>query len=411
MNPRLVKPVVLLGALVAVFFTLLATAKYFHLLSTVQVARYDYPSPDNWNVDVVSEIRDSLSVDDIQNDLNVLIAELPDTRTYESANGEKTARYFHKELSKYASKFVTVNEFKHPWKMSSLIVNVRGPSANDEIVVVGCHIDSINTEISHHMSPGVDDNLSGVVVALNLLKAVTQNEGLFLGFKRQLEFHFYAAEEYASLGSLDVFRHYKAENKRIVGMIQLDMTGYTEGSTQKGIQPHFGLVNDYSSQSLVEFTKLLITKYCSIPARDTHCGKICSDNAAALAYGYPSVYPLESEVDLANPFRHTIKDTIDLIDFNHIWQHWALALAFSLELTLTQNIHEASSPETFTFKWIDFGILELVHEPKRFVYLSVVFAAIVGTLYYIYLEIADPVPIKKLTEELPLESHRVRKMT
>lgn len=412
MKDQLKKPLALLAALVLTFFTLLTSSKYHHILYPVYINQYEYPLDTNTNVDLIPKIYNSISVSQFETDLNRLIKELPSSRKYNSKNGKVTTQYFHGELLKFQNEFISISEFKHQWEMSSLILNVNGPNARDDIIVIGCHMDSINMEISHHDSPGVDDNLSGVVILLNIIKTIHEHDDLINLLKHQLEFHFYSAEEYASLGSVDVFKKYKQDNKSIIAMLQLDMTGYTQGSTDAGIDPHFGLVMDYGSKPLIDFTKSLIAKYCSIPARETECGKICSDNAAALMFGYPSVYPLESEVELANPFRHSVKDTIELIDFNHIWEHWILAIAFTIELGTSNEVKKASTMEKFKFNRLDFPILELMHEPKIFVYLSFTFAGIVGTLYYIYLELTEKKQIDQPTdsEEVPLQVQPRRKL-
>lgn len=397
MNKKLLKPLGLFATLLVLFIILLTSSRYFHILYPIQITQYEYPQSSNFET-VIYEIRDSLKVNDLETDLNKLIDDLPASRTYDSKNGKLTTNYFYDELSNFNNEFFSLQEFNHSWEMSSLILNVKGNNSNDDIIIIGCHIDSINMEISHHDSPGVDDNLSGVVILLNMIKSLHQNQEIVNQFKHQLQFHFYSAEEYASLGSIDVFKKYKNDNKSVIGMLQLDMTGYTQGSKEKGLEPHFGIVIDYGSKSLIEFTKYIISKYCSITIKETKCGKICSDNSAALMFGYPSVYPLESIVELANPFRHSIKDTIDLIDFDHIWQHWALAISFSLELVLSDNITKSSELEEFKFNWLDFPILELMHEPKRFIYISFTFAGIAGTLYYIYLELTEN---KEETENLP----------
>lgn len=397
------KPIVVFLSLALVLITLLTTSRYFRILFSIPVREYKYPSISHSSI--FTEIRDSVPKEQFELRLKQLIHDLPKSRTYKSDNGKKTSNYFHELLSKYESQspYVTLEKFHHSWEMSSLILTIQPPTAGKEIAVVGCHIDSINMEISHHDSPGVDDNLSGVVIVLQLIESLVQRPELISQFENALQFHFYSAEEYASMGSIDVFRQYQKDDKQVIGMFQLDMTGYTKKTVEEGMKPHVGLVVDYSSPTLSQFVKDLAEEYTTIPVMETKCGKICSDNAASLMFGFPSVYPLESLVEYANPYRHTVKDTIELIDFDHIWQFWLLALGYTIEMTLNDIQYDRVSK--FTFSWMDFMILELMHEPKVFIYLSFSLAGTVGAAYYIYLEateLQDPTDSSTNEEELPL---------
>ncbi|KAG7661064.1 LAP1 [[Candida] subhashii] len=92
------------------------------------------------------------------------------------------------------------------------------------------------------------------------------------------EFHWYSAEEGGLLGSIDVFSQYSARKEVVVGMLQQDMTGYTAGTKKEGVEPHFGLITDYTSVELNNFLKLLINTYNSIPYQESSCGYACSDH-------------------------------------------------------------------------------------------------------------------------------------
>jgi len=154
-----------------------------------------------------------------------------------------------------------------------------------------------------------------------------------------LEFHWYSAEEGGLLGSIDVFSRYSSDNEVVVGMLQQDMTGYTQGSIDAGIEPHFGLIEDYTSVELNNFLKLIIGTYNSIPYHSSECGYACSDHASALENGYPSSFLIESEMKYSNKYIHSVMDTIDRLDFDHVKEHIKLTIAFAYELSLAKKLH------------------------------------------------------------------------
>ena len=75
------------------------------------------------------------------------------------------------------------------------------------------------------------------------------------GFKpeRPVEFHWYSGEEAGLLGSQAVSEAYAKEGKRVVAMLQNDMTGYV--GTDKEV---IGIVTDHVDEK-VSYTQVLFT--------------------------------------------------------------------------------------------------------------------------------------------------------
>ena len=68
----------------------------------------------------------------------------------------------------------------------------------------------------------------------------------------------YAAEEAGLLGSVDVWKKYKAEGKNAKAMLQQDMTGYSKGTTDKGKPEVVGVITDYVDEGLTTFITQVI---------------------------------------------------------------------------------------------------------------------------------------------------------
>jgi hypothetical protein len=387
------KNVFALFACVVTFFLIIKTTEYSKLLTSIQLDTYNYPK--TLNPEIVKPILNKISTKKIQNELTHFIDELPSDRYYKSNNGEKAALYIKEYLENLIDNndikedIFEVQLFDHVWKQPSIIFKIRGKgtSTNNKIIIIGCHIDSINFKF-YQEAPGVDDNLSGIVTVIQAIKHLIKEIKIGINLKNSVEFHFYAAEEVGSLGSTEILRDYRtSKNIEVLAMLQQDMTGYITKSIESGEKEHFGIITDYASSNLMNFTKLIIENYCEIPYLETECGKICSDHISGLMYGYPSIYVLESKVELSNPFIHSIHDTIDKIDFNHMSEHLKLVIGFVIELAISNNEMTKQKINDFvSFRYIDFMILLMTNQTKRFIYAVIMFTFIIGIIYIIIID-------------------------
>ncbi|KKK19531.1 leucine aminopeptidase 1 [Aspergillus rambellii] len=260
------------------------------------------------------------------------------TRYYKSKTGIESATWLFKQVqdvitqSEAADYGATVEEFSHPWGQFSIIARIPGQS--NKTVVLGAHQDSINLFLPSILAaPGADDDGSGTVTILEALRGLLQSETIAHGeAANTIEFHWYSAEEGGMLGSQAVFSQYKKDKRDIKAMIQQDMTGYTQGSLDAGLEEAIGVMTDYVDAELTTFVKDIITTYCDIPYVDTRCGYACSDHTSASKYGYPAAMATESKMENSNKHIHTTDDTIKYLSFDHMLEHAKLTLGFAYEL-------------------------------------------------------------------------------
>lgn len=265
------------------------------------------------------------------------------TRYYKSATGLESANWLLGTVTQIVSvlplDLVSVRKVNHTgWDQYSIVVSLKG--IVDDKVVVGAHQDSINLLFPNLLrAPGADDDGSGTVTTLEALRLVVSaiSEGTFAPHNT-LEFHYYSAEEGGLLGSIDVFAQYYNEKAKVVGMLQQDMTGYTKGTIDQGVEPHFGLISDYTSVHLNDFIKLIVGEYCGIPYHETECGYACSDHASALENGYPASFLIESEFKYTAKQIHSTMDTMDRLDFDHIHEHIKLTIGYAVELSAAKKL-------------------------------------------------------------------------
>ncbi|MEK8031421.1 M20/M25/M40 family metallo-hydrolase [Ideonella sp. DXS29W] len=224
---------------------------------------------------------------------------------------------------------VTVKQFDHPsWPQKSVILEIKGTTNPNKIIVVGGHLDStIGWTNENSIAPGGDDDASGIASLQEAMRVLLSS-----GYKpkRTIQFMAYAAEEVGLKGSAAIAADYKAKGKKVIGVMQLDMANY-KGTSNSDIT----LMTDYSSAAQNQFIKDLVATYQpTLKLTEDRCGYACSDHASWTNQGYAASIPAEALYDDTNPYMHTANDTISKSgnNANHALKFAKLALSFAVEL-------------------------------------------------------------------------------
>ncbi len=211
-------------------------------------------------------------------------------------------------------------------RQKSLRVRLTGSKRPSEIVVLGGHLDSINQSWfgGGRNAPGADDNASGsanLVEALRILLTQAQPE-------RTIEIFWYAGEEGGLLGSAEIARSYKSENKDVIAALQLDMTLFPgEGEFV------LGSMTDFTSAWFRSYFETLNGYYIKARIVEDKCGYGCSDHASWHKQGYPALMPFEATFNRMNHNIHTAKDIIDSnSSFRHSAMFSKIAVAIAMDL-------------------------------------------------------------------------------
>ncbi|KAM0327431.1 hypothetical protein ACHAQA_005717 [Verticillium albo-atrum] len=255
-------------------------------------------------------------------------------RFYKSQTGIQSSEWLLGKIQTYLEEATargvqqaTVRTFDHEWGQKSIIASLKGKG--NGVVVLGAHQDSINQlEPAQGKAPGADDNGTGSITILEALRAIVDSDLIDKDHEHSVEFHWYAAEEAGLLGSKGVFQQYAEDGIDVVAMLNFDMTGYVKA----GSTPTMGVITDNVDPDLTQMVRRVIEKYCSLSWTDTLCGYECSDHASATRNGFPSAFIFESTFENANEFIHTSNDTIEKVDFGHVYEFAKLAVAAAYEL-------------------------------------------------------------------------------
>lgn len=249
-------------------------------------------------------------------------------RYYKSKTGTESVLFLKKKWETFIGDRddVTVELYEHKsWKQPSLIGTIKGTS--DEIVVIGGHLDSISGWFGgDNRAPGADDNASGTATVTEIFRILATS-----GFKptRTIQFMGYAAEEVGLKGSNEIAKSYKTSGKKVVAVLQLDMTNF------KGSDKEIYLTTDYTNPELTAYIGQLIEKYLDVKYGTDKCGYACSDHASWHRNGFPAAFPFEAAKNDMNKKIHTPNDTIEQSGgtAEHAVHFAQLGVAFAIELS------------------------------------------------------------------------------
>ena len=152
-------------------------------------------------------------------------------RYYRSTFGVQSAEFLYQELESIRTSSsrsdikVSISKFVHSsWGQFSLIARVESAfNSTEDAVILGAHQDSINrVDAMNGVAPGVDDDATGVVTNLAVLKALIAATEFVP--RRPIELHFYAGEEGGLKGSQEIVGKYVSSKRQVYGMLQTDMT-------------------------------------------------------------------------------------------------------------------------------------------------------------------------------------------
>lgn len=225
--------------------------------------------------------------------------------------------------------WIKVSRISHSgYPQRSVLLEMSGSEKPNDIVVLGGHLDSINSGGTSETTraPGADDDASGIATLSEIIR-VLSSAGLRP--KRTIRFYGYAAEEVGLRGSRDIATAAANSAQNIIAAMQLDMTNF------KGSAEDIVLMTDYTNANLNGYLQKLISTYQPALRQSTDvCGYGCSDHASWHNAGFAASMPFEARFAGSNKKIHTSNDTLANSDPTalHALKFARLGLSFVLEL-------------------------------------------------------------------------------
>lgn len=203
---------------------------------------------------------------------------------------------------------------------ASLIVRIEGRTEPSKVIVLGSHLDAINTSTQNNVTPGADDNGSGTATNLEIFRALMR-QGIRPA--RTIEIHAYAAEEIGLVGSNEIATDYNAKGVDVGAMVQFDMNIYKKSGADM-----IWFVSNGTSPALTQVLGNLVDTYVRVPWATKQLWFGTSDHASWSETGVPAAFPTEDPGNF-NVALHTSRDTVETANvFSQAAAHAKTGLAF-----------------------------------------------------------------------------------
>ncbi len=210
----------------------------------------------------------------------------------------------------------------------NLIAELTGTTTPNAIFLIGAHFDTVPG------SPGADDNASGVAGMLEAARVLTAGQ-----YESSLQFVAFALEESGLLGSAQLAQTYQVAGENVIGMISVEMMGYTCAAPCQ--TPFFDVLpcldvgtpgitaGDFiaavaNSASATMLSNFVAAAQTYAPGLSTNTAEVAgtgtcfpdsrrSDHASFWDVGYPALM-LTDTANFRNPNYHRATDTLATLD-------------------------------------------------------------------------------------------------
>ncbi len=295
------------------------------------------PLPSSFEIDQQTQVQQLLPLLDKANILSTIqhLSTQYNNRYYLNTSGQQSALWIRDLWQGYATgrSDITVTTYNHSgYIQPSVIMTINGATLPDEVIVVGGHLDSIQSGANNSdpatIAPGADDNASGIAAISEAVRVLLAD-----GFvpDRTVKFMGYAAEEVGLRGSGDIAADHANAGTNVVGVMQFDMTDFN-GSVEDIV-----FIDDNTNADLTSFVASLVDTYQpELQWTTTTCGYACSDHASWHNQGFPAVFPFEARFGDHNLSIHTVNDTLATLgnQTDHALKFSKVALSFVVETGL-----------------------------------------------------------------------------
>jgi hypothetical protein len=254
--------------------------------------------------------------------------------SYATAQLEEAAHYLHDHYVAL-SLTVTYDPFSYAGhEMNNVVAELPGVGAEkDHIYVLCAHYDSISGT-PYSVAPGADDNGSGSAAVLEAARILSQYR-----FNRTIRFINFAGEEEGLLGSAHYAQVAAQRGDLIDGVINLDMIAYESVPPNDHIvEVHAGI--DPASIALADALVSNINDYGLLlaPQTLTLTATTRSDHASFWNQGYPAILGIEDFFQDANPYYHSVNDTLANMQTSMMVEYTKACVATLAELAAGTSV-------------------------------------------------------------------------
>jgi Zn-dependent M28 family amino/carboxypeptidase len=235
---------------------------------------------------------------------------------------EQVAQYIQRELSRIG---LEVKEDSFQWEgktHKNILAVKRGRTSPDRVVILGAHYDTVPG------SPGADDNASAIAVLLEVARNIQE-----ISVGSTLKLIAFGLEEYGYVGSHRYAERAKRGGEAILGMISLEMVGFTgprqdypfymDPKYYPPVGDFIGIIGNENSKALLEVVRRtfktqipqLPSEFLLVPGNGIGMEEVrLSDHSSFWDQGFPALLITDTAF-LRNPNYHLPSDTMETLDF------------------------------------------------------------------------------------------------
>jgi hypothetical protein len=273
-------------------------------------------SPDPQIVDMIQQVNESLLYDYLAH----VTAFGPHVTGTE--NSMKVSQYIYDEFQTMG----LAVEF-HEWTFDkftdrNVVATLPGTDLSSNATFVFCaHHDTVD------VSPGADDDGSGVAAVLTTAKILSQ-----YSFPYTIRFITFSGEEQGLYGSHMYVRDADQRGDNIVAVISPDMIGCANTSEEGQLLNFWYAEYSMWIGDFVRTVSMIYRNQIAMIAMTAPLKACTSDFQSFAKYGFDAIFPIIFGEDY---FAHTANDTIDRINFTYLTKATKFLLAVIAELAST----------------------------------------------------------------------------
>jgi hypothetical protein len=179
----------------------------------------------------------------------------------------------------------------------NVVGTIRGVLNPDAVLIICGHMDA-TSEDPNVLAPGVEDNASGTVMAIEAARVLAHENVNFT-----VKFIAFTGEEQGLYGSSYYARLMRTRNVNLVGVLNFDMVAWPGGDW--GTQ----ITTDSASEPLARVEDEMAATYTNLDHRVNVRGPLGSDQLPFQQQGFPATAAIEYG-HIGYPFYHNTGDTL-----------------------------------------------------------------------------------------------------
>jgi Zn-dependent M28 family amino/carboxypeptidase len=249
---------------------------------------------------------------------------------------QQTADYVQSQLESFgydvALDDVTYQDATFP----NVYAEQRGTSCPDRIFVVGGHYDSVEA------SPGADDDASGTSGMLEIARALADTP-----LPATVRFAGFTMEEEGLIGSRKMAADLAAQDAQVVGMMSLEMIGYTAGPGNDFLAVLGNTASIRLTDAVHRASETYVPGFPAVVLNLEGNGEeqpdsSRSDHAPFWRAGYQALLVTDT-ANFRNSNYHQPSDTIDTLDFDFMTNSAKAMLATTVDYLTYDGDHDGET--------------------------------------------------------------------